>query len=293
MSAQALSTLKLPALRRLSSLVGLNVSGTKAALISELTSLPASPRRPITRVLSIDMGIRNLAYCVLDLSPTPKIVTWTRTTVPLPDRISLPAFAASAHTLAIDLLRTWKPEQVLIERQRWRSGGGSGVQEWTIKVNTIEAMLHATFHCVRAAGDWDGAFESVDPKRVARLWVPEREGHTSAAQAKKLKKEVVREWLREGGVVELGDEAVAQTAELVAIADMKWPVRADGTRVAAEEKKVDDLADCLLQAMAWRRWTENRRLLRDGRLLSDMEDISAVGCVMRNVTCSPDLERQW
>jgi cruciform cutting endonuclease 1 len=278
MSAPALSTLKLPALRRLSSLVGLNVSGTKTALLSQLTSLPTSPGPPITRVLSIDMGIRNLAYCVLDFSPNPKIVTWTRTTVPLPTSISLPEFATSAHMLASDLLRTWNPEQVLIERQRWRSQGGVGVQEWTIKVNTMEAMLHATFHCLQAARSWHGAVESVDPGRVTRLWVPEREGRTSAAETKKLKKEVVREWLREGGVVELGDETVERTAELVTIADMKKPVRGDGTIVAAEEKKVDDLADCLLQAMAWRRWMENRRLLGDGRLPSEMDEIAAVGC---------------
>jgi cruciform cutting endonuclease 1 len=272
MSAASLSSLKLPALRHLSSLVGLNITGTKTVLLDQLSSLPSATRS--TRILSIDMGIRNLAYCVLDLPPKekPTIITWTRTTIPIPTSISLPAFAAAAHTLAMDLLRDYKPEHVLIERQRWRSGGGSGVQEWTIRVNTIEAMLHATFHCVRAGdGTWRGSVESVDPGRVTRLWVTDREGRTSAAEVKKLKKEVVREWLRVGRVIALGNMEVERTAELVAIADKKGAVKRDGTKVSAEEKKVDDLADCLLQAMAWKRWQENRRALLEGKMPVEME----------------------
>lgn len=277
MSTAWLSALKMPALRRLSALVGLNMTGNKTTLLTQLASLP--PTSSASRILSIDMGIRNLAYCVLDLpaGKRPQVLAWTRTAIPIPESIALQAFAAAAHTLATDLLAEWEPEYVLIERQRWRSAGGTAVQEWTIRVNTIEAMLHSTFYCLHASEmKWDGTVESVDPGRVARLWAPERKGRTTAAQVKKLKKEVVREWLRLGGVVKLGNASVERTAELVAIADTKGATKSDGTKLEAEEKKVDDLADCLLQAMAWRKWQQNRRLLLSGTLPDEMKDITAV-----------------
>ena len=41
---------------------------------------------------------------------------------------------------------------------------------------------------------------------------------------------------------------------------------AGATLVPAEMGKLDDLADCLLQGMAWIRWEENRRGVLEGGL---------------------------
>ncbi|KAI5845420.1 mitochondrial resolvase Ydc2 [Tricharina praecox] len=275
-SALGLSTLRLPSLRRLSCLVGLNMSGAKPALIDALTAVHPTPTPP-TRILSIDMGIRNLAYCVLDLNtlPLPKLTTWTRIVLPLSvdslgASINLPAFAAATHTLATELLRDHAPSHILIERQRWRSQGGPGVQEWTIRVNTVEAMLHTSLLEQRLAGNWDGHVESVDPGRVARLWVPQKE-RTTAAAVKTLKKEVVKEWLRKEDVVMMGDNGPEMTAELLLLAGTRRPEKLSGERVTAAEKKVDDLADCLLQAVAWLRWQEGRRRLQEGKMPLELE----------------------
>lgn len=63
-----------------------------------------------------------------------------------------PAFSPSPQELAAltaRLVRTallpLAPTHVLIERQRYRTGGGPAVLEWTLRVNALEAMLHAAF----------------------------------------------------------------------------------------------------------------------------------------------------
>lgn len=199
----------------------------------------ATPRKPDRTILSIDMGIRNLAICVF-LMPGPKapndkrkpenesppleIVDWKKIDIlallschenvgPLektlgryPKRLdptqpsqgdddiswlnvrdkfvpsysaadledaaskaeddrkrnikhgkpSIPAAAFSpanlSHT-ALDLtrhfLKYYQPEFILIERQRFRSGGASAVQEWTLRVNMLESMLWSSLMTMR------------------------------------------------------------------------------------------------------------------------------------------------
>lgn len=87
---------------------------------------------------------------------------------------------------------------MLIERQRFRTGGGAAIFEWTLRVNSLEAMLHAAFAALRGvripspprsdkgddsgsdgdgdggSGDivWDGAVCSVLPRAVAGFLFP-------------------------------------------------------------------------------------------------------------------------
>src|SRR5438093_977148 len=65
------SALRLQDLKLLASKCGVALSGTKPLLLKrlhdEITCTPHAP--PKTRVLSIDMGIRNLAFCILDIPP--------------------------------------------------------------------------------------------------------------------------------------------------------------------------------------------------------------------------------
>ena len=75
------------------------------------------------------------------------------------------------------------PDIILIEKQRWRTGGGSAVQQWTVRVNTLEAMLWAileTFKRREQARNPGGKFcdrqdtyqtYAVDPKRVGQYWL--------------------------------------------------------------------------------------------------------------------------
>ncbi|KAJ4378494.1 hypothetical protein N0V86_006200 [Didymella sp. IMI 355093] len=88
----------------------------------------------------------------------------------------------TAYKLITEQVLSVNPDVILIEKQRWRSGGGSAVQQWTVRVNTLEAMLWAVLETVKKtrqsrseAGEVLAArnFEvrAMDPKRVGQYWL--------------------------------------------------------------------------------------------------------------------------
>src|ERR1700710_2773753 len=132
--------LRLVDLRLLAQKCGLQTSGTKPVLTQRIQdALASAPKlRPNTRILSIDMGIRNLAYCTLDVPTGPRLLhapsriqpslhAWQRLSVssaPMegesesfsPATLSVLAYALLRHRLLQE-----KPSYILIERQRFRS----------------------------------------------------------------------------------------------------------------------------------------------------------------------------
>jgi cruciform cutting endonuclease 1 len=196
-----------------------------------------------------------------------------------------PAYAVHANRLAKSLLSEYGDiDKILIERQRWRSAGGKGVLEWTVRVNTFEAMLHAVLVCLCAEGRWSGTVESVSPQRVSAFWVSKavlpqnnalgrrKKGATADENTSKTKRHsprdikiaktgVVKDWLRAKDMVQLKTESVRETASVFADRD---PGQSVGRKTVA--KKLDDLADCLLQAMAWTEWEQNRENTSRGRM---------------------------
>ncbi|KAK3304130.1 mitochondrial resolvase Ydc2 [Chaetomium strumarium] len=211
---------------------GLKKSGTKAALVLRL-SLAAKhfqPLPPNTRVLSIDLGLKNFAFSLLSpapastpapapappRAPTPSspllnispvhLHAWHRLDLTLPpsstpdeqggeaaekdnekeeegggDGFSPATLSAVTVDLVKSHLLPLQPTHVLIERQRFRTGGAAAIFEWTLRVNTLEAMLHAVFAALRgAAPAGDGlpngmplVVDSVLPRRVAGFLFPD------------------------------------------------------------------------------------------------------------------------
>lgn len=83
-------------------------------------------------------------------------------------------YAANAYTLISSLIAAYRPTHVLIERQRFRSGGGSAVLEWTLRVGLLEGMLYAVLHTLRQERGGDVAdlvVRGVQPRRVVRYWL--------------------------------------------------------------------------------------------------------------------------
>lgn len=328
---------------------------THAALTSNQTS-----RNGEWRILSIDMGIRNLAFAHLvmpsplgrpgtksDVSQgcvsTPELRAWRRLDVSNMESLDLSSssgglgskttrstmdselkseseaeaeiraslsdtdafaphlYAAKAYTLISTLLSTYNPTHILIERQRFRSGGGSAVQEWTLRVGVFEGMLYAILHALSVErGGIAVCVNGVEPKRVVGYWEmnqgsSEKEAEKkklSAREVKKVKIDTVGRWLdsavsgnqgegdnlsteRNGSSAGLGtgvsvceDQIVR---ELVDAYLRKWKgERSSRKKVAGSDTpqeigKLDDLADCLLQGITWLEWQVMReRLVHEG-----------------------------
>jgi cruciform cutting endonuclease 1 len=259
-----LGSLKSAQLQRIARATGIQSSGTKSVLVERIatefrsqqgvkgcstpTSSKSKPKSvglspPSTdddaqskqqapwSILSIDMGIQNLAFAHLHVphprspgstcaslhpdQPLPLEVTaWHKLSVseisslnltpassdnpPTPSETTLPIkistskekekkkenytpslYAQNAYKLITSLLEAYKPTHILIERQRFRSGGGSAVQEWTLRVGVFEGMLYAIIHALREERGGplqDVVVHGIEPRRVVRYWL---EGSTT------------------------------------------------------------------------------------------------------------------
>jgi cruciform cutting endonuclease 1 len=382
--------------------IGSKSSGRKGVMIDQLqydskipklsfVSAKSTKIAATTRVLSIDMGIKNLAFCVCDVpnltissrknkandstalgldSPLElSVVAWKRITVTGPstprartkkatapekaavevkelhqnendDPFSPPSLSKTAYTLVREVLLPYNPDLILIERQRFRSGSGSAVQEWTVRVGMFESMIWAVLETLKneqkaAKEKQSGSIgclqvRDVSPKLVASFWIGDAARKVAAASKaggakmsiktkvdKKQKVELVYRWFsptKSEKVVDNlvnvsfeGDATRTRDAFLAAKTPrkrkdpapekVKSPRRKKGeiaipavelsdspnkpaAEILQEEPlldigKLDDLADCLLQAAAWTKWEKNRLVLRrmiDGDDVESLEE---------------------
>ena len=307
--------------------VGVNSSGTKPILTSQLLEhLPKGYLGPhksqeipqqSCRILSIDMGIRNLAYCCLVLPHTrrhmatdvgkPMVHDWTRIAISEDSTKSKQAkalvpnkatgevgrsgevkvsnakeafdpatFSQHAYDLVNTLLDDLKPTHILIERQRFRSMGGSAVQEWTLRVNMFEAMIYAVLKTLSERGYWRGVVHPIAPSKVSNFWITNKQSDlkegpgSKSARTKTAKVELIADWLEEGAQFELegaaaqlGDAYLRKTRRGSSSSLKQRKLLASKAQGVAMDPvgKLDDLADCLLQGMAWIKWEKNRRLI--------------------------------
>lgn len=202
-------------------------------------------------------------------------------------------YAKTAYTLITTLLHAYNPTHILIERQRFRSGGASAVQEWTLRVGVLEGMLYAVLETLGREGRLGGSEREgvrvwgVEPKRVVGFWgdVAAGEGgggdgrkRVSAKEVKRGKIDLVGRWLDvsfagggsgSGKIVIPDDNTVVK--ELASAYLRRWRGEngrkkdSTGDIPGGEIGKLDDLADCLLQGVTWLEWQVKReRLAREG-----------------------------
>ncbi|CAI7628426.1 unnamed protein product [Penicillium pancosmium] len=356
---------RLATLQKLARATGIPSTGTRKVLaerIGEALDLQSAGRKTNVEfekgagalsVLSIDMGIQNLAFAHLRVDQPfhgigkgiaggvsrPEITAWRR--LPLSDiatlredrvgaidpaskdgpnsksedsnsdldaddeatkkktpSFDLPHYAETAHTLLHTLVAMYKPTHILIERQRFRSGSSSHVQEWTLRVGLFEAMLYAALEAMKKerGGNLAGVgVYGIDPKRVVQYWGEKEPGFTSvedggdkrrkptSREVKKAKIDTVARWL-EAALSEtessstpaaaahrkidlLGESSPPRTLAEAYLARLRTGVKR-GPKVVPVLKdltKLDDLADCLLQGVTWVEWIRMRELvLRKG-----------------------------
>lgn len=311
-------SLKSDELKDLAIAYGAPCSGTKDVLSRGLVDVldgagdgraPRLHAQPLS-VVSIDMGIRNLAYCHLRCSSSTEeqlyktrrnnisIDTWRRmdvstgaaqglepekgastatkkllaskaedegTTAPLKESFDPIAYAERAYALVSRILEDHQPTHVLIERQRFRSGGGPAVQEWTLRVGMFEFMIYATLHTLRAQGKHSSSIVPVLPPMVNRYWISEieksgimTESKPTSTAMKRYKINHVRSILETREAIGRQVELSGQAGELASA----FLSKLNGDRRTSRSNaipKLDDLSDCLLQGLAWVAWQENRR----------------------------------
>lgn len=321
-----LTGLKSVQLQRVARATGIQSSGTNGVLIERirdtLTPYLLQPTeetrnggvqgsKPIS-ILSIDMGIQNLAFAHLKVPHSdqerkkPELTAWRRLAMseissldlnstsgvqaltstqgikdsPSKQKAKAPTtedsiaepigqkskekesfcpalYAQNAYILINTLLHTYNPTHILIERQRFRSAGGSAVQEWTIRVGVFEGMLYAVLHTLLQERRSAIQIHGIEPKRVVKYWIDKERGgeKMSAREVKKAKIEIVGGWLEDGRV---GIEKNVQGLVGAYLGNL----RKEGK---SEVGKLDDLADCLLQGVTWLEWEEMRgKLGKDG-----------------------------
>lgn len=135
----------------------------------------------------------------------------------------------------------------------------------------FEAMLYAVLHTWAAEGKWGGEVVPVLPSKVGRYWrlgdvgdedgmkkKAGKRGNEGAEGSKARKMEIVREMVRSGSGFVLEGQAGEIGALVMGKAEGKKKKKADKGQGLG---KFDDLADCLLQGLAWVKWEENKRLV--------------------------------
>lgn len=410
-----LAPLKSAQLQRIARATGIQSSGTKGALLERIEgelggqvqlrgdgsgegghfenrdrrrprqSEWAQRSRQPWSILSIDMGIQNLAFAHLrvppgsesggDAPPTPELTAWHRlavseiggldlkpgdsihrgslltpsdissgdgsgtlqehstSTATTPqtkatvtakandpktkETFSPSLYAANAYTLITTLLSTYNPTHILIERQRFRSGGGSAVLEWTLRVGVLEGMLYAVLHALRHERGGEVAsvqVHGVEPRRVVRYWVGsdthsrEEEGvgedngeeteekrkkkkSMNAREVKKVKIDLVGEWLSSSLSDPVSGSKSASEFESEAGAERKTKTMEVGVDVGekismADDRPVQDLASAYL-----RKWRGQSGKRKEKQGLAESGGAGEVGklddladCLLQGVT---------
>ncbi|EMR09886.1 hypothetical protein PNEG_01649 [Pneumocystis murina B123] len=298
-----LQQLTLPQLRIIAIKCGILNKGNKLELAQRILQ-EISKTRLINnnftphRILSIDVGIRNLAFSSI-IAPSiiiedfnlihhkPFVVDgWDKLSIEskkIDNKIIKKAYNPSkfsflAYQLAKSLLKKFKPQTILIERQRCRTRGKNVVQEWIIKINIFENMLHSIFRCFKEEMIWndqEADILSIDPAKISSFWFeknnilmknfpinhnlpmpidskdkkPSYLSKTSTLRSKKEKIEIINSWLKAGSIFDFRNTQITAKDFI-------------SKKKEKDKLKIDDLADSLLQGISWIIWEQNKWILK-------------------------------
>ncbi|RKP15442.1 ribonuclease H-like domain-containing protein [Piptocephalis cylindrospora] len=232
-------------LERILARCGLETSGDKAELQARITDHLITARsqtfsRLLTRpVLSIDIGFRNMSYCLVqpgERGKRPKVLDWNLTDLNVPSSYS-PAEYSRAVRRFIECLPREEAGVCLVERQRFVSSGIAKIPLPILKSTVIEALLHALIPSTSSLAP--DAVRSVLPRRVSLHFGLEAPRGSSATVSK-------RKTHKKRGAIALASSMIL----------LNGPVQcgAKYRRMFLAEGKKDDMSDALLQALAWIEW---------------------------------------
>lgn len=211
-----------------------------------------------------------------------------------------------AFGLATEFLQ-YKPNYILIERQRFRSGGAPAIQEWTVRVNMLESMLWASLETMRhghsiTSKAQNNKFPEVlemSPRRIGMFWLTRGDFFPTPADIaaslvapqeklkavetevkkksfeKKDKIALARHWLSLSLTTDdltVDDNLAPMVASFCApkerqirrkSKDSEHEDELEAKDTSAISGKLDDLADCLVQAVTFALWEQNRERVQE------------------------------
>ncbi|ETN40484.1 uncharacterized protein HMPREF1541_04761 [Cyphellophora europaea CBS 101466] len=179
-------------------------------------------------------------------------------------------YAERTYAFVSRILEKHRPTHILIERQRFRTGGGPSVQEWALRVGMFEFMLYATLQALKSQGVHSSAVEPVLPTAVNRYWISQIEERgfwsdfkPTSSSMKQYKIDAVKNMLRgeKYKTRHLQFSSQAQGTASKFLPTQSGSQKAPKTPKTSSSLKLDDLSDCLLQGLAWIAWQENLRRL--------------------------------
>ena len=258
--------------------------------VSEIGDLDLSGARTVAKIDS--MGVSELTTQSDVESSFSAQTVKAKPAAGLKEGFSPDLYAATAYTLITSLLSAYKPTHILIERQRFRSGGGSAVQEWTLRVGVLEGMLYAVLHALRheRGGVIAGIeVQGIEPKRVVGYWdgldsdttrnsgEGVKKGRVSAREVKKTKIDLVGRWLDASIETDVSPvEDTRRELELGAAGDAKICLEAD-------RPAVHDLAGAYLRK--WRGEGTRRKRLSTTESTSEVGKLDDLAdCLLQGVT---------
>jgi cruciform cutting endonuclease 1 len=106
---------------------------------------------------------------------------------------------------------------------------------------------------------------AVNPKKVSTFWLPTPEaGRKKDKEVKREKTLLVKRWIENEPAEHSNEPRFSYPDDAMPMIEAFKPAPKPGRRSRGETVgigKMDDLADCLLQAATWAKWEQNRRAL--------------------------------
>jgi len=232
------------ALRHCGWQAGGNKAVCRTRLLDNLENIAVADNSEARTVVSIDVGYRNLAHCVMTRAHT--VCSWGRVQLfDAHEPYSPGAYARAVHSYVqafplADKQRT----MCLVELQQRRRGMGA-ILEVVFRVAIVEALLHAE---LSRAGFNPVA---VSPARVASFC------DELDIDAMRSGSTVVSSGVKRPRIKSKKSRAIGLIRALLEQSRITCTPEAES--VWTHERKRDDLADCALQAYAWQTWQMRRR----------------------------------
>lgn len=285
-----LSKFKSTQLKQLAGHCGLNISGTKATIVADLVqTVEKGPEnahiqhdRPTT-LLSVDLGLRNIALCHFafsSVSQVPHITNWNLIGLEGLDQnrsLMQPVFASMALQLvktafiscdytSADIRPNILPDIILIEQQRIRSSGSCSVPEHIAKINILEGMLHAILQTYVQEHNLSTHLLSVPAKRIMNYWIRNPAVLQRATTSK-------RYLATKKAKVNLVQSLLTENNDKEPVFTLEKPDLDCFLHCAKPKTKKDDLCDAFLQGLGWIMWQRNLARLRN---VSDYEELETI-----------------